>query len=60
MGGQEEECGEAREDKEGLELVGDQEDSTPIEGDIGNHAKKSSLEEEKETPHIKYTHLEVS
>jgi hypothetical protein len=30
MCGREEECGEAREDEVGVELVGDQEDSTSI------------------------------
>jgi hypothetical protein len=53
MGGREEECGEAREDEEGLDLAGDQEDSTPIVGDIKNHAEKVALEKENETPRSK-------
>ena len=44
MGGREEECGEAREDEEGLDLVGDQEDSSPITGNIGEHAEKVAPE----------------
>jgi hypothetical protein len=50
MGGREEKCREEREDEEGLDLVGDQEDSTPITGNIRNHAEKASPEEENETP----------
>jgi hypothetical protein len=41
MGGREEECGEEREDEEGLDLAGDQEDSSPIAGDIRNHTEKA-------------------
>jgi hypothetical protein len=40
MGGQEEECGEAREYKASLDLARGQEDSAPISGNIENQAKK--------------------
>jgi len=50
MGGQEEEHGEAREDEEGLDLAGNQEDLSPIAGDIRNHAEKDSPEEDNENP----------
>jgi hypothetical protein len=55
MSGREEECGEAREDEAGMDLVGDQEDSSPISRNIGNHAEKVAQEEENETPQIKET-----
>jgi hypothetical protein len=41
-----------------LDLVGDQEYSSLIAGNIGNHAEKLSIEEEIETPQIKETHPE--
>ena len=53
MGGWEEECGEAREDEEGLDLAGDQEYLSLIVGDIENHTKKDAPEEENEPPQIK-------
>jgi hypothetical protein len=60
MGGQEEDCGEEREDKEGLDLPGDQEDLAPISGNIENQAEKVTPKEENETPQIKETHPKVS
>jgi hypothetical protein len=41
MGGREEECGESRQDEVGMDIAGDQKDSTPISGNIGNHANKA-------------------
>jgi hypothetical protein len=60
VGGQEEECVEAREDEAGLDLAEDREDSSPISGNIRNQAEKVAPEEENETPQIKETHPEVS
>jgi hypothetical protein len=41
-----------------LDLVGDQEDSAMIAGNIRNHTEKAAPKEENETPHIKETHPE--
>jgi len=60
VGGQEEECTKARKDEVGMDIVGDQEDSTPILGNIGNQIEKVSLEDENDTPQMKETCLEVS